>query len=70
MKIHLFAQCVMGAYILGKANKIIRIPESASSRMILYGGLSLMLPFVPCILLLQVFQNTYVNVKVSTHTVR
>ena len=50
----LFAQCLMGAYILKRANKIIIIPESVGARVVLYCILVLMLPFVPCILLLQI----------------
>ena len=50
----LFAQCMMGTYILQRANKIITIAESVRARVVLYCILVLMLPFVPCILLLQV----------------
>jgi len=63
----LFAQCMMGAYILRKANKIIKIPESLGARGALYCILVLMLPFVPCILLLQV---TNIATQESEHVLQ
>jgi len=63
----LFAQCMMGAFILSRADKIIKIAESVAGRRLLYCLLVLMLPFVPCILLLQV---SYLAIQESKHVLQ
>ena len=53
----------MGTFIIRRANKIIRIPESKVARVILYGALFLILPFVPCLLLLRVASIAFQDYK-------
>ena len=50
----LFAQSMMGAVLLKKANRIITMPKKVPARVLLYIVLLIAIPFLPCLLLLQV----------------
>ena len=49
----LFAQSIMGAFILKRANRIITLPQTILARVALYVTLIIAIPFIPCLLLLQ-----------------
>ena len=50
----LFAQSMMGAVLLKRANRIIAVPKTLPARGFLYFTLIITIPFLPCLLLLQV----------------
>ena len=48
------AQSMMGTVLLKKANRILKVPRSVPARVFLYVTLVISIPFLPCVLLLQV----------------
>ena len=50
----LFAQSMMGAVLLKRVNRIITLPQTLPARVFLYVTLIIAIPFIPCLLLLQV----------------
>ena len=50
----LFAQSMMGAILIKRANRIITVPKTVPARVILFFTLIITIPFLPCLLLLQV----------------
>ena len=49
-----FAQSMMGTVLLKRANRILKVPQSVPAKVFLYVTLFLSIPFLPCLLLLQV----------------